>query len=378
MAETNTNRFISLDVFRGMTICFMIIVNNPGGDPSFGPLDHAKWFGFTPTDLVFPSFLFAMGNAMSFSMKKFIGQSNLSVILRILKRSALILLVAWCLEMLGSIHHDIDGKWSIGSFSHMRILGVLPRIALCYLFAALMVYFIKSRNVVIVISAFILIGYWLILRFTGDPNNHFSMLGNVGTWIDKAVLGENHMYHGEGVAFDPEGILSTLPSIVNVICGFYAGKFIQEKGKTYETISRLLLFGFLFIFMALCWNMCFPVAKKLWTSSFVLLTVGLDLVLISALVYVVEMRQRTGDVWVSFFNTFGKNPLAIYVFGDFFGAVAGWFYINKMGFNEMMAVKVFLAIAPGAIGSLLFAIYYMLVCWVFGKILDDRKIYIRV
>jgi len=143
-------------------------------------------------------------------------------------------------------------------------------------------------------------------------------------------------------------------------------------------ISRLLLVGFLFIFLALCWNMSFPIAKKLWTSSFVLLTVGIDLILISSLVYVVEMRNRNPLNWTSFFTTFGKNPLAIYVFGDFFGFVVGWFYINKMNFNEIMSVKVFQVISAGAIGSLLFAIYYMLVCLLFGKILDKNKIYIRV
>ena len=376
--QQSSARFLSLDVFRGMTICFMIIVNDPGSDVSFSPLEHAHWFGFTPTDLVFPSFLFAMGNAMSFAMKKFADQSDLSVILKILKRAALIYLVFLCLEILGSTHHNINGGWSMRSLSHIRILGVLPRIALCYLFAALMVYFIRSKNVVIAIGVILLLGYWALLRFLGDPNNHFGMLTNVGTYLDKAILGENHMYHGEGPAFDPEGILSTLPSIVNVICGYYAGKFIQEKGKTYETLSKLMLFGFVFIFLALCWNMTFPMAKKLWTGSFVLLTVGIDLVLISALIYVVEMKERGTDAWVSFFNTFGKNPLAIYIFADFFGAVVGWFFIGKMNFNEIMSVKVFQVIAPGAIGSLLFAIYYMLVCWVFGKILDKRKIYIRV
>jgi predicted acyltransferase len=376
--EQNNNRFTSLDVFRGMTICFMIIVNNPGSDISFAPLDHAKWFGFTPTDLVFPSFLFAMGNAMSFAMKKFEGLSSWTVMLRILKRSLLIFLVAYCLEFLGSVRHELNGGWSVGSINHMRILGVLPRIALCYLFAALMVYFIKSKNVIAVISIVLLLGYWLILRVFGDPGNHFGMLTNVGTYIDKAVLGDNHMYHGEGVAFDPEGILSTIPSIINVICGYYAGKFIQEKGKTYEMISKLLLVGFVFIFLALCWNMSFPIAKKLWTSSFVLLTVGIDLVLISSLIYIVEMKKWNPLNWTSFFTTFGKNPLAIYVFGDFFGFVVGWVYINKMNFNEMMSVKVFQVIAAGAVGSLLFAIYYMLVCWLFGKILDKKKIYIRV
>jgi len=382
--EQNVNRFLSLDVFRGMTICFMIIVNNPGSDISFAPLDHAKWFGFTPTDLVFPSFLFAMGNAMSFAMKKFAGQSNASVIFKIIKRSALIFLVAYCLEFLGSIQHHVNGGWSIGTFSHMRILGVLPRIALCYLFAALMVYFIKSKNIIIAISILLLLGYWIILLVYGDQSAPYGMLTNAGTYLDKLILGVNHMYHGEAdlaghpIAFDPEGILSTLPSIVNVICGYYAGKFIQEKGKTYEMISALLLFGFLFIFLALCWNMSFPIAKKLWTSSFVLLTVGIDLVLISALVYIIEIRSSKTTGWISFFTTFGKNPLAIYIFGDFFGAVVGWFYIGNMNFNEMMSVKVFQVISAGAIGSLLFAIYYMLVCWVFGKILDKNKIYIRV
>jgi len=376
--DQNDKRFTSLDVFRGMTICFMIIVNNPGSDISFAPLDHAKWFGFTPTDLVFPSFLFAMGNAMSFSMKKFIGQSSTSVILKIIKRSALIFLVAWCLEWLGSIQHAVNGSWSIGTFSHMRILGVLPRIALCYLFAALMIQFIHSTRAIIIISLVLLFGYWALLLIYGDPASPFGMLTNAGTYLDKLVLGEPHMYHGEGVAFDPEGILSTLPSIVNVICGYYAGKFIQEKGKTYEMISKLLLFGFLFIFLALCWNMSFPISKKLWTSSFVLLTVGIDMVLISTLVYVVEMKAWNPANWTSFFTTFGKNPLAIYIFGDFFGAVVGWIYIGNMNFNEMLSVKVFQFISAGAIGSLLFAIYYMLVCWVFGKILDKNKIYIRV
>ena len=376
--EQNANRFLSLDVFRGMTICFMMIVNNPGSDVSFAPLEHAKWFGFTPTDLVFPSFLFAMGNAMSFAMKKFAGLSNGSVILKIVKRSALIFLVAYLLEWLGSIQHHAAGGWSIGSFSHMRLLGVLPRIALCYLFAALMIWFIQSKNTIIIISILLLLGYWAILLIFGDPANPYGMLTNAGTYLDKWAMGDAHLYHGEGVAFDPEGILSTLPAIVNVICGYYAGKFIQEKGKTYETISKLLLFGFLFIFLALCWNMAFPISKKLWTSSFVLLTVGIDLVLISGLIYIVEMRAWNKANWTSFFATFGRNPLAIYIFGDFFGAVVGWFYINKMNLNEIVSVKLCQAIAPGAIGSLLFAIYYMLVCWLFGKILDWKKIYIRV
>jgi predicted acyltransferase len=376
--DKNSNRFLSLDVFRGMTICFMIIVNDPGGPFSFAPLEHAKWFGFTPTDLVFPSFLFAMGNAMSFSIKKFLGQSNSSVILKIIKRAALIFLFGYLMSWAGSIEHHVSGGWSIADLAHTRILGVLQRIALCYLFAALMVHFIASKRTIIIISILLLLVYWALLLVYGDPSAPYGMLTNAGTYFDKWLMGDAHLYHGEGVAFDPEGFLSTLPSIVNVICGYFAGKFIQEKGKTYETLSKLLLFGCLFIFLALFWNMSFPIGKKLWTDSFVLLTVGIDLVLIASLIYIVEMLQWNKGNWTAFFVTFGKNPLPIYLFSELLGVALGWIIIGKSNVPELFSVNVCQAIAPGAVGSLLFAIIYMLVCWLFGKILDKNKLYLRV
>jgi len=375
--EQSPNRFLSLDVFRGMTIVFMIIVNNGGGPVSFAPLEHAKWFGFTPTDLVFPSFLFAVGNAMSFSMKKFASLSSGTVFFKILKRAVIIFLLGYLMYWFPFVGHDKTG-WHLLPISQTRIFGVLQRIALCYLFASLLIYFVKSKGAIIVISLLLLFGYWFLLLIFGDHADPYGMLTNAGTYLDKAILGDAHLYHGEGVAFDPEGILSTLPAIVNVICGYYAGKYIQEKGKGYETISKLLLFGFLFIFIALCWNMTFPISKKLWTSPFVLLTVGIDMVLISALIYIVEIISFNKGNWTSFFTTVGKNPLPIYLFSELLVTVLGWITIGKLGFTEWVNGSVFQAIAPGPVGSLLFAISYMLVCWVFGKILDKNKIYIRV
>ena len=376
--DKSPNRFLSLDVFRGMTICFMIIVNNPGsGAAPFAPLEHAKWFGFTPTDLVFPSFLFAVGNAMSFSMKKFASLSTGTVLFKIFKRAVMIFLLGYLMYWVGSIYHG-KGGWSIESIGQTRIFGVLQRIALCYLFASLLVYFISSKTTVIIISGILLVGYWILLLVFGDHAAPYGMLTNAGTYLDKWAVGDAHLYHGEGVPFDPEGILSTFPAIVNVICGYYAGKFIQEKGKGYETISKLMLYGFLFIFLALCWNMSFPIGKKLWTSPFVLLTVGIDLVWISALVYIIEIRTGKKNSWTSFFSTFGKNPLPIYIFSELLGVMLGWIYINKINFNDWINNTTFQAIAPGAVGSLLFAICYMLVCWVLGKVLDKNKIYIRV
>ena len=377
--DQSTDRFLSLDVFRGMTICFMIIVNTPGsGATAFAPLEHARWFGFTPTDLVFPSFLFAVGNAMSFSQKKFIGLPASTVLFKIFKRAAIIFLLGFLMYWFPFIQHDAKG-YSFAPISHTRIFGVLQRIALCYMFASLIIYFFKSQTAVIIISIILLFAYWFSLLLFGDQAAPYGMLTNAGTYLDKFVMGEAHMYHGEGVAFDPEGILSTLPAIVNVICGYYAGKFIQEKGKSYETLAKLVLVGFLFIFLALCWNMTFPIAKKLWSSPFVLLTVGIDMVLISALIYIIEILNFNKGNWTVFFTTVGKNPLPVYLFSELFVIILYMVNIGpKTNLYEWINNVLFQVVAPGAIGSLLFAICYMLLCWTFGKILDKNKIYLRV
>ena len=376
--DQKPERFLSLDVFRGMTICFMIIVNTPGsGAAPFAPLEHAAWFGFTPTDLVFPSFLFAVGNAMSFSQKKFLSLSTGAVLSKIFKRAALIFLLGYLMYWFPFVQHNASG-WSVSPISQTRIFGVLQRIALCYLFASLIIYFIKSNTAIIIISLVLLFGYWIILLFHGDPAAPYGMLTNAGTYLDKWVMGDAHMYHGEKVAFDPEGILSTMPAIVNVICGYFAGRYIQQKGKHYETISILMLYGFLFIFAALCWNMTFPIAKKLWSSPFVLLTVGIDLVLISALIYVVEIRAWNKGNWTAFFTTVGKNPLPVYLFSELFVIILYLITIHGVSFYEWINNSFFQVIAKGAVGSLLFAICYMLTCWTFGKILDKNKIYFRL
>ena len=376
--DPKPERFLSLDVFRGMTICFMIIVNTPGsGAAAFPPLDHATWFGFTPTDLVFPSFLFAVGNAMSFSQKKFIGLSTGAVLGKIFKRGAIIFLLGYLMYWFPFIQMQ-HGHITFAPISGTRIFGVLQRIALCYTFASLIIYFFKSKTTVVIISIILLLGYWFSLLLFGDHAAPYGMLTNAGTYLDKFVMGDAHLYHGEGVAFDPEGILSTLPAIVNVICGYYAGKFIQEKGKGYETISKLMLYGFLFIFIALCWNMTFPLSKKLWTSPFVLLTVGIDLVLISTLIYIIEILSFNKGNWTAFFTTVGKNPLPVYLFSELFVVILYMIPVGHTSSYDWINKVLFQVIAPGAIGSLLFAICYMLVCWTVGKILDKNKIYIRV
>jgi predicted acyltransferase len=369
-------RFLALDVFRGMTIVFMIIVNNPGSGGAFSPLEHAAWFGFTPTDLVFPSFLFAVGNAMSFAMKKFTGQSNATVVWKVFKRAFMIFILGYLMYWFPFFIHTANG-WSLSPIGNTRIMGVLQRIGLCYLFASLMIHFL-SKRVIIIISVLLLFGYWALLLIFGDHAAPYGMMSNAGTYLDRFVFGDAHLYHGEGVPFDPEGLLSTLPAIVNVIVGYYAGKFIQDKGKNYESVGKLMLWGALFIFIALCWNMSFPIAKKLWTSSFVLLTTGIDLLLISALVYIVEIQSWRKGNWPAFFTTVGKNPLPIYILSEILYEINDMLASKHFNFFRWADSAIFQVIAPGAIGSLLFAIFYMMICWCVGKVLDKKGIYIKV
>jgi predicted acyltransferase len=369
-------RFLALDVFRGMTIVFMIIVNNPGSAPAFSPLEHAAWFGFTPTDLVFPSFLFAVGNAMIFSMRKFEGLSSGLVIWRIFKRAAIIFLLGYLMYWFPFFVHTASG-WELSPLKDTRIMGVLQRIGLCYFFASLMIHFLSKRAVIIT-SAVLLLGYWALLLIFGDHGNPFGMLTNAGTYLDKFLFGDSHLYHGEGVAFDPEGVLSTLPAIVNVIVGYYAGKVLQEKGKNYEAISKLMLMGALFIFIAVFWNMSFPISKKLWTSPFVLLTTGIDMLLLSALVYMIDIQNWRRGNWTSFFTVVGKNPLPVYILSEILGELNDMASTKHFNFFGWTNSSVFQLVAPGAIGSLLFAIFYMMICWCFGKFLDKKGIYIRV
>lgn len=368
-------RFLALDVFRGMTICFMIIVNTTGSKFTYAPLEHALWSGFTPTDLVFPSFLFAVGNAMSFVSNKWNTLSQSEVLGKIFKRTFIIFLCGFLLYWFPFFETGKTQGLSLSPFSHTRVLGVLQRIALAYCIASLLVYYFKPRTV-ISISIAILLLYWAFMLIGGDAPDPLTMTGNLGYKIDRLILGENHMYHGEGVAFDPEGLLSTLPSVVNVTFGYLVGKFIQEKGKTYEGLAQLLLFGFVLIVIGYFWDMAFPINKKLWTSSFVVYTVGLDCVIISAVIYIIDFLNRTKWTW--FFTIFGKNSLFIYLVSEV-GATVMYLIHPQPGVNLISWLYEHIYRHAGLyFGSLLFALSWMLFCWLVGFYLDKKKIYVRV
>jgi len=376
--QPKQERFPSLDVFRGMTICFMIIVNTPGsGAEAFAPLQHAGWHGFTPTDLVFPSFLFAVGNAMSFSIDRYRMQGNRTFLSKVIRRTVLIFLLGYLMYWFPFFRLDQANHIIGAPISHTRIMGVLQRIALCYFFASLLVHFFSTRTVTF-ISIALLAGYWILLLLFGDRQQPYSLLGNAGLYLDKFLMGNDHLYHGEGIPFDPEGWLSTLPAIVNVVIGYRAGKYIQRNGKNESTIAHLFLGGSLLIFIALCWDMSFPINKKLWTSSFVLLTSGIDLCIIGALLYLIEIKNRNRERWVRFFEIPGKNPLFIYLLSELMVTVLFMIPVGDESLFEAINSSVFQPLAPGPIGSLLFALCYMMFCWFIAWVLDRNRVYVRV
>jgi predicted acyltransferase len=382
MTQTSTvahpvqkQRFTALDVFRGMTVCFMIIVNTPGsGATTYSPLLHAAWHGFTPTDLVFPSFLFAVGNAMSFVATGHASLSQGQVLTKIFRRTVIIFLLGYLMYWFPFVHWDAQGGLAGNPIGTTRIFGVLQRIALCYGIASLLIYFLNWRRA-LVISVIGLFVYWGLLLAFGEAGQELSMLGNAGQKLDLWLVGADHLYHGEGVAFDPEGLLSTLPAIFNVTAGYAVGHYLQKKGVTYEALAKLLLAGCVLLALAYAWNLSFPVNKKLWTSSFAVLTVGLDCVLLAMLVYVIEMKRKMS--WTYFFQVFGRNALFIYLLSE---VLAIMLYFLRVGDKSMYAATYQAVFAPAGpyVGSLLFALSFMLVCWAVGYLLDKRRIYIRV
>ena len=368
----SSQRFTALDVFRGMTVFFMIIVNNQAG-PAFAPLRHAAWDGFTPTDLVFPSFLFAVGNAMAFTMPKWANMNNSAVLTKILKRTFLIFLIGYLLSWFPFFAQDAAGAWTLKPIENTRIFGVLQRIALCYGIAAVLIHFLSSKKIVIA-SLILLVGYWVVLLLNGD----LTMLGNAGIAVDKWLIGENHMYKGEGVPFDPEGFLSTFPAVVNVIIGYFAGVLLRDNGKDYESIAKVLLAGVVLMAIAYGWNYSFPINKKLWTSSYVLHTCGISLMMIGLLVYTID-KSGWSNKWNHFFEVFGKNPLFIYVLSGIIPRLLSMIMVDKdKTLGDLITQDIFQQNIPGEWGTLLYAISLTMVCWLVGYWMDKKKIYVRV
>jgi predicted acyltransferase len=294
----------------------MILVNNPGewGERSqYWPLDHAAWHGWTPTDLIFPFFLFIVGTSIAYSFRKYRhgAQIDAAVYWRIIRRTATLIFLGWMPTLLLKSIAYFHAGTPI-DLSNLRIFGVLVRIAIVYFFASLIVLNIPLRAQV-ALSVIILLGYWATLAFLPNPHDYarnLSNKGNVTVIVDRALVGDKHMYHGDPPT-EPEGFLSTFPAIVTALIGYWTGLFIQRRGITYNTALRLAVYGFYLALAGQLWHIIFPINKKLWTSSFVLLTGGLAMILLAACLVIFDIRgwRRLARP----FEIVGVNAIVVFV-----------------------------------------------------------------
>jgi alpha-N-acetylglucosaminidase len=365
------DRNVAIDVFRGLTIFLMIVVNTMGaGAAPYPILVHADWFGFTLADWVFPSFLFAMGASLAFALRRPMEEGAFWA--KTVRRSALLFVIGFALYWFPFVHITPDLGFVPNPLRETRIMGVLQRLALCYALAAVAARYLSPKQLIGFCVA-VLAGYWLVLVAGAPAGDAFDKAHNIGTVIDRLIIGQAHMWRYDD-GFEPEGLLGTLPATVNVLAGYLAMVFLARTGR------RLLTFGLVglaLVVLALLLDPVLPLSKKLWTPSFVLLTVGLDLVLLALLSAVLDLWKlplRSG-----FFEVLGQNPLAIYLFSELLIPLQALFKpVLHVEPYQWLGVVVFQALAPGALGTFLCAIAYTLLCWLFGYALYRRRILIRL
>lgn len=366
-----TTRFVALDALRGFILALMILVNTPGSwSAVYSPLLHAKWHGFTFADLVFPGFLFVVGAAMFFALKN--QQWGAASIQKVLRRTLLMFVLGLGLNFL----------WT-PDLSQMRLMGVLQRIALCYGLAALLVLACKAwfsgaqqQYAVPLLAAVVLLFYWCLLQLGGEP---YSLAGNIAGVIDRAVLGEHRLYQGFGMPFDPEGLLSTLGAVVNVLLGYWvAGELSKRQPKA--GMWWLLLLGALMLllsqFIALFW----PINKALWTGSYVLLSTGLLLWLLALMVWLVDIR---GYRYISEpLRVYGSNPLFIYILSWCWTVLLSKTLVFQSADGDIsayqwlyQALQTVFADKPA---SLLFALLHVGLFWLISYLLYRRQIFIKI
>jgi predicted acyltransferase len=357
-------RYKALDALRGLTIALMILVNTPGSWLHvYSPLLHADWHGCSPTDLVFPLFMFIIGSAMYFSFKKLDFTLTLAQSVRIIKRGAIMFAIGLALNIY-PFTNDIE---------NLRILGVLQRIGIAYILAALLVLVFKQRGIVI-ISALVLLGYWALLLLVGG-NNAYSLEGNIVRQVDLTLLSANHLWQGKGIAFDPEGLLSTLPSVVSILFGFEVTRLLSSTHNKLLSVKRLIVIGVLTIIVAQLWALVMPINKSLWTSSFVLYTSGIACVVLAFFVWLCDIAKQ--DRLIKPLVIYGSNPLFIYVLSGLWVGTYTLIMIGEYNLGSWLYHGLSL-IFSAKLASLIYALAHVYVLWLISYALYKRKIFIKI
>jgi predicted acyltransferase len=362
----------------------MILVNNPGtwGD-TYWPLAHADWHGWTPTDLIFPFFLFIVGASLAYSMRKYVnppltppyegGEARIdsAVYWRIVRRISLLIFLGWFPGLLFRVIGYFSGDESSLDFGTFRVFGVLVRIGLVYFCASMIVLHVSLRGQ-IVLGIVLLLGYWGLLAWLPNPHDYEANLsrdGNLVGLIDRSVVGQDHMYRAGGKT-DPEGLLSTLPAIVTSLLGYWTGLFIQRGGVNYRTVATLVVVGLVCAAIGQGWGLYFPINKKIWTSSFVLLTGGLAMVGLAACLL-------KFDIWgwrrlARPYEIVGINAIFVFVASGLVATLLSRTHVGELTAQKWIYDTLFTScISDPKLASLGYAImivaFWWFVCWVMSR-----------
>ncbi len=384
MAENK--RLLALDVLRGITIAGMITVNNPGSwGHIYAPLRHAAWNGCTPTDLVFPFFMFVMGVAMCISYRKYDYQLTAAAFGKLCYRLVMILLVAYGLSLISRILRGIYAddflEYMKGWLPNMRIMGVFPRLAWTGFFGGLLLLTFKPQRAPWVAAALLAV-YSTLIAVT----HSFELTAdNILSRVDLAVLGDDHLYHltnanGEVIPLDPEGILSTIPCFAHVLIGAYAGYLILTADTIWDKVNRLFIMGSIILMAGFLLDYAFPINKSMWSASYTLVTCGLASLLLALLIWIIDIRGYRK--WSVFFESFGANPLFIYCLSALFVYVCSAirFSVDGTAYNiwSFWYKGCMQPLLGENLGSLACALSLVAFMWIIAHPLYRKKIYIKI
>jgi predicted acyltransferase len=373
-----STRLTSLDLFRGATIAAMILVNDPGGDHPYWPLEHAEWNGWTPTDLVFPFFLFIVGVSLVFSFESRLARhDSRGVLLRhTVRRAATIFAIGLALNYSLVL-------LSSSTFRGLRIPGVLQRIGVCYLVASILFLYVKARTRVVIVAA-LLIGYWILMRFVpvpgfGVPGRDIPFLhpdANLGAYLDRKFL--NNLWE---TTRDPEGFLSTLPAIATALLGVFTGEWLRSQRSSLAKARGMLLCGVVGVILGETWGVCFPINKKLWTSSYVLFTAGLALICLAACYWATDIKRWRGN-WTKPFLIFGRNAITAYtiawIFAELLESVSVRLNGETLSLHGYFFQRFCVALGSPPFASLLFSLAFILLCLLPIWLMDRNHIYLKI
>jgi predicted acyltransferase len=390
-------RLLSLDVFRGMTVAGMLLVNNPGDwDHIFEPLEHAKWNGWTPTDLIFPFFLFIVGvtSYLSLSQRRARGDSESAIVRQILRRGALIFLFGLFLAWFpGYMWGKIDGMPDptildrvVYRVQHIRIMGVLQRIAVAYVIGALITLRGSWKQHAMTLVG-ILLGYWALMTLVTVPDRGVpgsQLLDQpdavLSAWFDRLVLGTNHLWIS-AKTWDPEGLLSTLPAVGTMMLGQFAGRWIGQPKPVAERLNGMFACGALLLMVGLMWNWSFPINKTLWTSSYVVFTAGLALVTLATCMWIIDVQGWKR--WTQFFVIYGTNPMIAFLGSGLMAriTVTLWKVETPTGLKSASAIvhqTIFAPFFEPRVASLGYAVTFVMIWFVILWALWRKKIFLKV